>query len=272
MEKILTIHDSGQDAECGVRATRSINKVREENKSLDILGVKPIADSVNTVTKGTVDGASAFLSRICLPAAEEFGFLLKDKVSSWRANNAVEIANKAQMLLEEQAQGLVVSAHPRIIYSTLENGSWAEDDFMQSLWAGLLASSCTSDGKDESNIILINILSQLTSNQAKIIAYICQNANTYMGKGGFIACYSFYKEAEELLEISGIEDIHQLDRELDHLRALELITAGFDVDGLTANMTPQSLCLQLFARSQGYVGSPIEFYGATEKKPYKSRT
>lgn len=47
----------------------------EDNKSLDVLGVKPIADSVNTVTKGTVDGASAFLSRICLPAAEEFGLL-----------------------------------------------------------------------------------------------------------------------------------------------------------------------------------------------------
>ncbi|MGE6451504.1 Abi-alpha family protein [Shewanella baltica] len=243
--------------------------MNEPNKSLDVLGVKPIADSVNTVTKGTVDGASAFLSRICLPAAEEFGLLLKDKVSSWRAKNAVEIANKAQALLEGQVQGLVVSAHPRIIYSTLENGSWAEDDFMQNLWAGLLASSCTSDGKDESNIILINLLSQLTGSQAKIISHICQNSNKYKGKGGFITCEEFHMEPEELLEISGIDDIHQLDRELDHLRGLELITAGFDVDGRTADMTPHALCLQLFARSQGYVGSPIEFYGAKEKSPNK---
>lgn len=47
---------------------------------LDVLGIKPVAEAVNTVTKGTVEGASAFLSRICLPAAEEFGFLLQDKV------------------------------------------------------------------------------------------------------------------------------------------------------------------------------------------------
>ena len=241
----------------------------EENKSLDVLGVKPIADSVNTITKGTVDGASAFLSRICLPAAEEFGLLLKDKVSSWRAKNAVQIANKAQSLLENQVQGLVVSAHPRIIYSTLENGSWAEDDFMQSLWAGLLASSCTTDGKDESNIILINLLSQLTSSQARIISYICLNSKKYMGKGGFITCEPFHLEAEELFEISGIDDIHQLDRELDHLRGLELITAGFEVDGRTADMTPHALCLQLFARSQGYVGSPIDYYNAKEKSPNK---
>ncbi len=68
----------------------------DDNKSLDILGIKPIADSVNTVTKGTVDGASAFLSRICLPAAEEFGLLLRDKVSAWRSNNAIAIAHKAK--------------------------------------------------------------------------------------------------------------------------------------------------------------------------------
>jgi hypothetical protein len=242
----------------------------EESKSLDVLGVKPIADSVNTVTKGTVDGASAFLSRICLPAAEEFGLLLKDKVSSWRAQNAVEIANKAQALLEEQVQGLVVSAHPRIIYSTIENGSWAEDDFMQNLWAGLLASSCTPDGKDESNIILINLLSQLTSSQAKIISHICQNTKTYKGRGGFIYSDWFNMEADELLQVSGIEDIHQLDRELDHLRGLELINSGFDVDTHNADVTPHSLTLQLYARSQGYVGSPIDFYGAVEKSTNNS--
>lgn len=239
--------------------------MNEPNNSLDVLGVKPIADSVNTLTERTLDGASAFLSRICLPAAEEFGLLLKDRVSSWRAQNAVAIANKAQALLDSQIQGLVVSAHPRIIYSALENGSWAEDDFMQNLWAGLLASSCTSNGKDESNIILINLLSQLTSNQARIIAHICQNSSKYMGKGGFITCEDFHMEPEELLEISGIDDIHQLDRELDHLRGLELITAGFDVNGHTADMTPHALCLQLFARAQGYTGSPIEFYDAKEK-------
>jgi len=238
----------------------------EENKSLDLLGVKPIAESINTVTKGTVDGASAFLGRICLPAAEEFGLLLKDKVSSWRAKNAVNIANKAQSLLEEQVQGLVVSAHPRIIYSTLENGSWAEDDFMQNLWAGLLASSCTEDGKDESNIILIGLLSQLTSNQAKIITHICESATVYQSDNGFITCEKLIVTFEDVIEIAGISDIHQLDRELDHLRSLELIDGGFALDrNNEAHLTPHSLCLQLYARAKGFVGSPIEFYNAKKK-------
>jgi hypothetical protein len=243
----------------------------EENKSLDLLGVKPIADSVNTVTKGTVDGASAFLSRICLPAAEEFGLLLKDKVSSWRATNAVKITNKAQYILAEQAQGVVVSAHPRIVYSTIENGSWAEDDFMQNLWAGLLASSCTPDGKDESNIILIGMLSQLTSNQAKIIAYICETATIYQSENGFITCDQLVMRVDDVVEITAINDLHQLDRELDHLRSLDLIDGGFVLDqNNVAQLTPRSLCLQLYARAKGFVGSPIDFYDAKKRSPKDS--
>ncbi len=237
----------------------------EENKSLDILGLKPVADSVNTVTKGTVDGASAFLSRICLPAAEEFGLLLKDKVSAWRAKNAVEIAHKAQLLLEKQTGNLVLHAHPRIIYSTIENGSWAEDDFMQSFWAGLLASSCSPDGKDESNLILINILSQLTTSQVKLINYVCETAKTFKSPAGWIYADYSYIEANDLMEITGITDFHQLDRELDHLRSLELIISGFSEDSTLADVTPHALCLQLYVRSQGYVGSPIDYFGAIEK-------
>lgn len=238
----------------------------DDNKSLDILGVKPIADSVNTVTKSTIDGVSAFLSRICLPAAEEFGLLLKDKVSSWRADNAISIAKKAEELLEKKVSCKMVSAHPRIIFSTIENGSWAENDLMQNFWAGLLASSCTPDGKDESNYILIGILSQLTTSQAKLIKHICETVKPYKSRAGWIGSNQLFIEAEKLIEITGISDLHQLDRELDHLRSLELITGGFSPDTTTADVTPHALCLQLYVRSQGYVGSPVEYFGATEQE------
>lgn len=68
----------------------------EKSKSLDVLGVKPFADAINTTTKGIVDGAGAFLGKICLPAAEEFGLFLKDKVSTWRGNNALQIVVSAE--------------------------------------------------------------------------------------------------------------------------------------------------------------------------------
>jgi hypothetical protein len=251
----------------------------KDNKSLDLLGVKPIAESVNKVTDGAVNGASAFLSRICLPAAEEFGLLLKDKVSSWRAKNAVDIANKAQALLENQVENIVLHAHPRIVYSTIENGSWAESDFMQNLWAGLLASSCTESGKDESNLILINLLSQLTSSQAQLIDYICRNCKTFQTDAGWIGSLPLYMELDELAQIMGVDDIHQIDRELDHLRGSELISGGFSPEHTRAEVSPHALCLNFYARSQGYVGNPCEFFNSplmTEQeirsaynKPYK---
>ncbi|WP_052380151.1 MULTISPECIES: hypothetical protein [unclassified Pseudoalteromonas] len=234
----------------------------EENKSLDILGVKPIADSVNTVTTGSVKGASAFLSRICLPAAEEFGLLLKDKVSSWRANNAVQITNKAQALLEKQVGNVSLNAHPRIVYSTIESGSWAEDDFMQNLWAGLLASSCTEKGKDESNLILVNLLSQITTSQCKLLDYACSNCKVFKSEAGWIGALGNSMELSELIEIMDIQDVHQIDRELDHLRALELISGGFQIDHTIAKVKPMALGLHLYVRGQGYVGEPNSYFDA----------
>jgi hypothetical protein len=237
-----------------------------EDKSLDVLGMKPIADSVNAVTQGSIDGASAFLSRICLPAAEEFGLLLKDKVSGWRAENAIKITNKAQKMLEKQKNISTVGAHPRIIFSTIENGSWAEDDFMQSFWAGLLASSCTLDGKDESNLIFITVLSQLTSNQVRLINHICETAKIYKSPAGWIGAEGLEIDADDLKSITIINDIHQLDRELDHLRNLGLIRGGFHPHSTKADVTPSAFCLQLYVRAQGYVGSPLDYFGITEEE------
>ena len=93
----------------------------EKLNSQDILGVKSFGDAINTATKGLVNGAGAFLSRICLPASEEFGLFLKDKVSKWSGENALQI----------------------------EKGSWVDDNKVQDMWAGLLASSCNEDGRDE---------------------------------------------------------------------------------------------------------------------------
>ena len=237
----------------------------EGSNSLDLLGIEPIAESAKIITKGGVDGASALLSRICLPVAKEIGLLFADHVKAWRAEHAIKIANKAQALLEKQSENSV-TAHPRIIYLTFEKGSLSEDDLVQDFWAGLLASSCTPDGKDESNLLFINLLAQLTTNQVKLINHIGETATVFKSPGGWIHADELIIEANYLQEITGINDLHQLDRELDHLRSLELISEGFHPDSSSlANVTPSSLCLQLYVRSQGYVGSPIDYFGATEK-------
>ncbi len=238
----------------------------DDSKSLDMLGIKPVADSINIVTKASVQGASSFLSRICLPAAEEFGLLLQDKISNWRLNNQIRMLQKSEKKYSKfPKQGTY--AHPRLVSSVLNYSSWSDDDTIHDMWAGLLASSCTPDGKDESNLIFINILSQITSLQAKIINHCCESAKKKVSRGGWIISESFFLELDELIKVTEISDFHRLDRELDHLRSLELIERGFMSDSTLADLTPTSLALQMYTRCQGYFGSPLDYFGIENEKP-----
>ncbi len=54
----------------------------DEKSSVDLFRIKPLGEAAKIVTQAAVDGAGAFLGRICLPAAEEFGLLLRDKVAT----------------------------------------------------------------------------------------------------------------------------------------------------------------------------------------------
>ena len=66
-----------------------------DDKSLDLLGIKGLSDSVKVTTQGLLEGAAAFLSRVCLPDAEKFGLPLRDRTSAWRAENAAQMLSRA---------------------------------------------------------------------------------------------------------------------------------------------------------------------------------
>ena len=93
-----------------------------KNKSLDIFGIKPVCDSMKACTQAAIDGAYAFLGRICLPAAEEFGFLLQDKVKYWRQNNTIKMLQKAEVKFNKFNGDIKKHAHPRIVSNIIEQG------------------------------------------------------------------------------------------------------------------------------------------------------
>jgi hypothetical protein len=240
----------------------SVAEVKPE--SSDIFGIRPFADSIKILTEGVVKGAGAFLSRICLPAAEEFGLLLKDKVSAWRAQNTINMLQLAEKKVNEQKYPTDVHAPPRLVFEAIQNSSWVEDKQIQEMWAGLLASSCTVDGKDESNLIFMNILSQLTSSEVKILNYACEKSRKRISRGGWIFSKRMQVTLEEIKRISELSDEHQIDRELDHLRSIGLIgggiSGGFSPDSTIASITPSALALNMYVRVQGYIGSPIVYF------------
>ncbi|MBC3966853.1 hypothetical protein, partial [Pseudomonas simiae] len=86
-----------------------------DDKSLDILGTKPLAKAVEKITDKSLDGIGAFFSAICMPAAAEFGLLLKDKVASFRKENLEAIANKAEEKIQHQKLEPTGDANPLLL-------------------------------------------------------------------------------------------------------------------------------------------------------------
>jgi len=146
-------------------------------RDLDILGVKPIAEAINTSVSKTFEGAEGFLKRVCAPALEELGLGVKEKVRNWRLNNIVKFLEKSQGKLIYDDDKLKIN--PRIAISIIENASLNDNDEIQEMWAGLFAASCSSSEQSDENLIFINLLKQLTIAQARILKYACENTKKY---------------------------------------------------------------------------------------------
>jgi len=239
------------------------DKIVSNDNSFDALGLKAFGEATKIATQGSVDGAAAFLGRICPPAAEEFGLLLRDNVRAWRTENVKSMAKKA----EELVGGRTVHAHPRLVSSVVEESSWIDDQYLQDMWAGLLASSCTETGDDDSNLMFLDIVAKLTRAQSRLISWICENAPKYSSPSGLPFAKELTINIATLVRVSECDDVHRIDRELDHLRGLELIDGGFEIgpghSTPDAAVTPSSIALHMYVRCHGSRQSPVAYFSLT---------
>lgn len=234
-------------------------------ESKDIFGIKPYGEAIKIAVEKSADGAGKFLAAICLPAAEEFGLLLRDKLRYWRLNNIIKMIEKSEGKFEFNENTLQLKVNPRVGVEIIENASWQEDDEILQMWSGLLISSINEDGKDDSNLIFVNILKSLTGIQCRIINYICKNVDIKFDKNGLVYSDSICEIVlEELFDIVNTKDLNRLDRELDYLRSLELLPqsglfggvgVGFTLhqdDFTKISLKPTALAIHLYARANGY--------------------
>jgi hypothetical protein len=140
-----------------------------DDNSLDIAGVKPIAKAIESATVKTVDGLGTFFGAICMPAAEEFGLFLRDKVAAFRQENLTKIAEKTQKKIKHQKIEPSGQANPVLVKEVIEQASWCEDDGVQSMWAGLLAVASGTTAAADDSLVYIDILKRLTPFQAHLI-------------------------------------------------------------------------------------------------------
>lgn len=141
----------------------------EEDKGFDLLGIKPVAKALEKVTDKTMDGLGSFFGAICMPAAEEFGLLLRDKIATFRKKNLVAIAEKSKEKIREQKIRVSGQSNPVLIREVLEEASWSDDNEIQSMWAGLLSIASGNNAISDDSLIYTDILKRLTPFQARLI-------------------------------------------------------------------------------------------------------
>ena len=240
------------------------------SKSTDLLGIAPYGEAIKIAVEKGFGAAEAVLSRICLPAAEELGLMFRDKVRYWRLNNIINVINKSEGKLNFDDEKLTLTAHPKVVHEIMENASWTDDDNIQAMWAGLLISSCNEKEGDDSNLLFTNTLKLLTSNQVKTINFLCINCKKKIDRHGFIMAEDMELTDDQLSEILNTKDIVQMDIELDYLRSLEILSNenGFNFGGkkLVANLSPSAFTLNLFVKSQGFKGTPREYFNLEYKE------
>ncbi|HVZ83323.1 MAG TPA: PilZ domain-containing protein [Terracidiphilus sp.] len=207
----------------------------------------------------------AFTQRLCASAQEGFERLLREGLSNVRVLSATEIALRAERMLALAPNAERMRAIPHIVLQILEEGSWADSESDQQLWAGLFASSCTLDGCDDANLAFVSMLSQLTHTHTRLLTTACTRSAKVLAGEGRVSGRPVTLSAAELMHITGSRDLIRIHRDLELLADLGLAvvtvrTASFvEMDGTSIRPTP--LGLELYARCNGHRGSTVDFYG-----------
>jgi len=208
--------------------------------------------------------ASAFVDGICPSISEDVKVLFRDRLSTFRVGNAIEIALKAEQLMASGPDNEKLRAHPRLVMRILEDGSWADDDAIQQLWAGLLVSSCTEQEEEESNQEFIQLFADLASDHVHIFAAACERAEVTVLGTGQLQAQPLTFTMEELIHITGLHDLNRIDVDIDHLTVYGIFhkrIKSSSYSSLTdAVITPSSIGLELYARCNGHRSAPEIFY------------
>jgi hypothetical protein len=198
--------------------------------------------------------ALAFLRRICPPASEPMRDLIHKTLSNVRAANVVEIALKAERFLAQESNADCMVAHPDLTLRILEHGSWVDTEWLQELWAGLLATSCTFEGQDESNLVYINLLSKLAPLPTQILTMACAKATQAMLQSTASPNLQAIS-AEEMARITRSNNLTKIYRSIAELSDLGLLEknarSASNANLGAAKAKPTHLGLQMYARCSG---------------------
>lgn len=209
--------------------------------------------------------AIEFLTRLCPGAVPEIDRLIRSGLGNMRVSNAVQIALGAESILADEPDGYRMHANPQTVLRIIADGSWADEDWIQKAWAGLLAMSCAVAEKDQLDPDSADRFSQLAPVHVKIFEFACMKADKFETDNWEIAAKPLICTISEIQRIAGVQSLAKIERDVFHLANLGLLEQSVRSRSLLppeeVNVTPSSLGLRLFALCSGHRGMLQDFYG-----------
>ena len=193
------------------------------------------------------------LRRIGTPALDHARMMLHKEFSNVRVANAIKIILKTESLLAQEYGGDQLVAHPETVVRILELGSWVDTDWIEDLWAGLLATSCTVDGQDRSNLPFVEMLSQFAPIHLRVLGLASAKAK-HEG-AGFRLSDSDFVTAGELARALDVSNLTKILRTIAELSEYGLLTKAIrspsSPHDASAKTAVTQLGIEMFARCHG---------------------
>jgi len=205
-----------------------------------------------------------FLGQICPASFEEVERLLRGRLNNQKVENISGIAVAAESLVPAEVTAGRSSVDQNVLNRILENGSSAEEDWLQTAWGGLLAAFCSARPEDDLHPAMVALFCHLTAYQIRILLSVCSHAPKARSEDGLILAQPLTCTLEEFRAITGARDV-QINQDFLRLADLKLIELAKESLLLTGHddLTPTRLGLEMFVRCQGYRGTIEEFFAAT---------
>ncbi|HKF50082.1 MAG TPA: Abi-alpha family protein [Terracidiphilus sp.] len=120
-----------------------------------------------------INKAADLIHRLAGPVCDDIGAMISDIMKPIRAKNLVNTLRRTQRILHEA--GLPANAVPtRLLFPIADASSIENDETLQEMWAGLLATA--SQQTDSVSPSFIETLKQLTPDDARHLELICQES------------------------------------------------------------------------------------------------
>lgn len=215
--------------------------------------VRSVADATAEVAKASgkaidlASGAGSFFDRVMGDLVEDGVGLIRDRLKFYRYERSLLLAQETQARLRKRGIQVPRTVPPKVAIPLIEAATIEDEPDLQSLWAELLTSAM-DPSKARVDLRLVNILRELTSEDAKVLAEI-------HGEWQGVTPQNETHRFSGITYSTGVGGLHAENA----IEVISLYRLGL--------IAPAQMTFQVPSAAEGGFGGPVKLYGENVTVP-----